>query len=78
MPIRVRLDAYPIRQEITTRVSDNDGYGHLNGIRIGHGEPEGEAFSAFQHYVDGLRRRRPRGLPSLPRRPLPALCRTLP
>ena len=42
-PIRVRLDAYPIRQEITTRVSDNDGYGHLNGIRIGHYYEEGRA-----------------------------------
>ena len=29
----------------------------LGGIRIGHGEPEGEAFLAFQQYVDGLRRR---------------------
>jgi FkbH-like protein len=29
----------------------------VNGIRLGHGEAEGEAFQAFQHYVDGLRRR---------------------
>jgi acyl-CoA thioester hydrolase len=42
-PNRLRLDAYPVRQEITTRVSDNDGYGHLNGIRIGHYYEEGRA-----------------------------------
>ena len=29
------LGAYPIIEETTTRVSDVDGYGHLNAIRIG-------------------------------------------
>lgn len=29
------LDAYPVQCTITTRVSDMDGYGHLNAIRIG-------------------------------------------
>jgi len=26
---------YPVVREVTTRISDMDGYGHLNGIRIG-------------------------------------------
>jgi len=30
------LDDYPYRQEITVRVSDLDGYGHINAIRTGH------------------------------------------
>ena len=34
-PYRLVCDAYPIGQEITTRVSDIDGNGHLNAIRIG-------------------------------------------
>jgi acyl-CoA thioester hydrolase len=34
-PYRLVRDAYPIGQEITTRVSDIDGNGHLNAIRIG-------------------------------------------
>lgn len=29
------LDRYPIRTALEARVSDLDGYGHLNGIRIG-------------------------------------------
>lgn len=29
------LAAYPIRSALEARVSDLDGYGHLNGIRIG-------------------------------------------
>lgn len=29
----------------------------IDGIRCGHGHPEGEAFLAFQQYADGLRRR---------------------
>ena len=34
-PYRLTRDAYPVGQEITTRVSDIDGNGHLNAIRIG-------------------------------------------
>ncbi|MEY4256797.1 MAG: hypothetical protein RLZZ141_2024 [Pseudomonadota bacterium] len=33
---RLAHDAYPTGQEITTRVSDIDGNGHLNAIRIGN------------------------------------------
>jgi acyl-CoA thioester hydrolase len=29
------LAAYPVTREISTRVSDMDGYGHLNAIRLG-------------------------------------------
>ena len=32
---RLVLAAYPVRREITTRVGDLDGHGHLNAIRIG-------------------------------------------
>ena len=42
-PLRLRRDTYAIQQEITTRVSDNDGYGHLNAIRIGHYYEEARA-----------------------------------
>ena len=35
-PRRLDLDAYPFVRQLTTRVSDMDGYGHLNAIRIGH------------------------------------------
>jgi acyl-CoA thioester hydrolase len=35
-PQRLRLAAYPVVRDLTTRVSDMDGYGHLNAIRIGH------------------------------------------
>lgn len=35
-PLRLDLRAYPCQRPITTRVSDMDGYGHLNAIRIGH------------------------------------------
>jgi acyl-CoA thioester hydrolase len=35
-PQRPRLAAYPFLREMATRVSDIDGYGHLNAIRIGH------------------------------------------
>jgi acyl-CoA thioester hydrolase len=35
-PQRLDLGAYPVARELTTRVSDMDGYGHLNAIRIGH------------------------------------------
>jgi acyl-CoA thioester hydrolase len=35
-PFRLRRESYPVRMTLTTRVSDNDGYGHLNAIRIGH------------------------------------------
>lgn len=34
-PQRLALAAYPVSREITTRVSDMDGYGHLNAIRLG-------------------------------------------
>jgi acyl-CoA thioester hydrolase len=34
-PQRLVLAAYPYLREITTRVGDLDGYGHLNAIRIG-------------------------------------------
>jgi acyl-CoA thioester hydrolase len=30
------LDDFPYRQDITVRVSDLDGYGHINAIRTGH------------------------------------------
>ena len=42
-PFRLARDAYCVGQEITTRVSDNDGYGHLNAIRIGHYYEEARA-----------------------------------
>ena len=35
-PHRLVLAAYPVAREVTARVSDMDGYGHLNAIRIGH------------------------------------------
>ncbi len=35
-PQRLELAAYPVVRDLTTRVSDMDGYGHLNAIRIGH------------------------------------------
>jgi len=35
-PQRLDLAAYPVVRDLTTRVSDMDGYGHLNAIRIGH------------------------------------------
>jgi acyl-CoA thioester hydrolase len=35
-PQRLALGAYPVVRDLTTRVSDMDGYGHLNAIRIGH------------------------------------------
>jgi acyl-CoA thioester hydrolase len=35
-PLRLELAASPVVRELTTRVSDMDGYGHLNAIRIGH------------------------------------------
>jgi acyl-CoA thioester hydrolase len=35
-PLRLRLAAYPVLRQMATRVSDIDGYGHLNAIRIGH------------------------------------------
>jgi acyl-CoA thioester hydrolase len=53
-PSRLRPEAYPFRLEITTRVSDNDGYGHLNGIRIGHYYEEGRA--SFYKTLGDLRR----------------------
>lgn len=34
-PYRLERGTYPVGQEITTRVSDIDGNGHLNAIRIG-------------------------------------------
>jgi acyl-CoA thioester hydrolase len=34
-PRRLVLAAYPVHRDITTRVGDMDGYGHLNAIRIG-------------------------------------------
>lgn len=30
------LDDFPYRQDITVRVCDLDGYGHINAIRTGH------------------------------------------
>jgi acyl-CoA thioester hydrolase len=33
---RMNIAAYPVVRELSTRVSDMDGYGHLNAIRIGH------------------------------------------
>jgi acyl-CoA thioester hydrolase len=30
------LEDFPYRQDITVRVSDLDGYGHINAIRTGH------------------------------------------
>jgi acyl-CoA thioester hydrolase len=33
---RLKLAAYPLTRTLTTRVSDMDGNGHLNAIRIGH------------------------------------------
>jgi acyl-CoA thioester hydrolase len=35
-PQRLDIAAYPVVRALTTRVSDMDGYGHLNAIRIGH------------------------------------------
>jgi acyl-CoA thioester hydrolase len=35
-PHRLDLAAYPVTRDVTARVSDMDGYGHLNAIRIGH------------------------------------------
>lgn len=33
---RLKRAAYPLTRTLTTRVSDMDGNGHLNAIRIGH------------------------------------------
>lgn len=35
-PQRLQLAAYPLVRTIATRVSDMDGHGHLNAIRVGH------------------------------------------
>lgn len=35
-PHRLILATYPVVRDIATRVSDLDGYGHLNAIRLGH------------------------------------------
>jgi acyl-CoA thioester hydrolase len=35
-PARLHLAAYPVVRDIAARVSDMDGMGHLNAIRIGH------------------------------------------
>jgi acyl-CoA thioester hydrolase len=43
LPSRLSRPTYPVMQQITTRVSDNDGYGHLNAIRIGHYYEEARA-----------------------------------
>jgi acyl-CoA thioester hydrolase len=32
----LEMSAYPVRRILQTRVSDLDGYGHLNAIRLGH------------------------------------------
>lgn len=34
-PERLNLAVYPVVRLITTRVSDMDGYGHLNAVRLG-------------------------------------------
>src|SRR5581483_5506681 len=34
-PRRLELATYPLTREITARVSDLDGHGHINAIRIG-------------------------------------------
>ena len=33
--MRLLRSSYPVHHEISTRVSDLDGYGHINGIQIG-------------------------------------------
>lgn len=35
-PARLLLETYPLVRRISTRVSDLDGHGHLNAIRVGH------------------------------------------
>jgi acyl-CoA thioester hydrolase len=35
-PQRLALAAYPYVRTLATRVSDMDGHGHLNAIRVGH------------------------------------------
>ncbi len=35
-PVRLELSAYRYHRAIGSRVSDMDGYGHLNAIRLGH------------------------------------------
>jgi acyl-CoA thioester hydrolase len=35
-PQRLQPSAYPLVRTIATRVSDMDGHGHLNAIRVGH------------------------------------------
>ncbi len=50
------LNAYPIHCEITARVSDVDGYGHLNAIRIGQFYEEARA-DFYQQALFELHRR---------------------
>lgn len=51
------LSDYPFHVEITTRVSDLDGYGHLNAIRTGHFYEDARA-SFYGPAFDGLPRMR--------------------
>ena len=56
-PQRRVLAAYPVAREITTRVSDMDGYGHLNAIRIGQFYEDARA-AFYGVAFDGLDRGR--------------------
>lgn len=33
---RRTMNAYPVKRSISVRVSDRDGYGYMNTLRIGH------------------------------------------
>ena len=47
-PVRLDPAAYPFQREISTRVGDIDGYGHLNAIRLGHFYEEARASFYFE------------------------------
>lgn len=56
-PHRLTPCAYPISCEISARVSDMDGYGHLNALRIGQYYEEARA-AFYRQALDGLKRSR--------------------
>jgi acyl-CoA thioester hydrolase len=56
-PLRLELAAYPVVRELTTRVSDLDGYGHLNAIRLGHFYEDARAAFYYEAFEGAPRAR---------------------
>lgn len=55
--LRLQLSAYPVVREITTRVGDLDGYGHLNAIRLGAYYEDARAAFYYEAFEGGPRAR---------------------